>query len=153
MVNEILGGASPCQVGMIVKDIEEAKVRWAAFLGTETPETVGVGDYAVTKTVFRGQPAPDAYCRMAFFNLDSIQLELIQPNEAPSTWREFLNEKGEGIHHYGFQVKDIFKTMEEMKAAGYELVQWGYYGGGDGAYAYFDCVKELKCVVELLCSF
>lgn len=67
MVNAILGGASPCQVGMIVKDIEEAKTRWAAFLGKEVPPTVDVGEFSVTKTEFRGKSAPDASCNMAFF--------------------------------------------------------------------------------------
>ena len=53
----------------------------------------------------------------------------------------------------GFIVDDIFKRMEMMKEAGYKLTQFGYYGDGNGAYAYYDCTEELKCYVELLCSF
>ena len=85
------------QVGFIVKDIEETKRKWAAFLGVEVPETQPCGDYAVTQTVFEGKPAPEADSLLAFFDVGpGLQLELIQPNEAPSTWRNFLNEHGEG---------------------------------------------------------
>ena len=153
MLSSVLGTCHPCQIGMIVKNMDEAKAHMAAFLGVPVPSSCDAGDYAVTKTVFRSQPAPDAASKLAFFNLPNIQLELIEPNEAPSTWREYLDTHGEGVHHLGFNVDDIWGRMEDMKNAGYELVQFGYYGSGDGAYAYFDCTEELKMYVELLCSF
>lgn len=144
----------PCQVGMIVPDIDAARKAYAAMLGVDVPPIVDCGEYATTKTVYMDQPAPATGCTMAFFNLPNIQLELIQPNEAPSTWRDFLEQSGGGLHHYGFQVKDdIFTVMDEMKAEGYQLTQWGYYGDGSGAYAYFDCRKDLSCFIELLQSF
>ena len=153
MLEALLGGNKPCQIGMIVKDVEASKARIAAFLGMAVPPTVGVGEYSVTKTVYRGLPAPDASCSMAFFELDNIQLELIEPNAAMSTWREHLEKNGEGMHHLGYQVKDIYKSIDDMKNAGYELTQFGFYGDGSGAYAYFDCTKELKCYIELLTNF
>ena len=80
-------------VGFIVRDIEETKRKWAAFLGMEVPETQPCGDYQVTQTVFEGKPAPEADALLAFFDVGpGMQIELIQPNEAPSTWRNFLNE-------------------------------------------------------------
>jgi len=153
MLETILGTKSPCQIGMIVKDIEVSKQKVAAFYGIDTPPTVGGGDFAITKTRYMGQPAPDANCKMAFFEMGNIQLELIEPNEFKSTWRDHLEMVGEGMHHLGFIVDDIFKRMEMMKEAGYKLTQFGYYGDGNGAYAYYDCTEELKCYVELLCSF
>ena len=81
MLYQILGTHSPCQIGMIVKDIEESKKKVAAFYGIETPPTVGGGDFEITKTQYMGQPAPDANCKMAFFEMGNIQLELIEPNE------------------------------------------------------------------------
>ena len=153
MLEALLGTNKPCQIGVIVKNMDEAKARVAQFLGMPEPNAVDAGEYSITKTVYRGQPAPEAASKLAFFELGNIQLELIEPNEAPSTWREHLEKHGEGMHHLGYQVKDIFKSMEDMKNAGYELTQFGYYGDGNGAYAYYDCTKELKCYIELLCSF
>ncbi len=90
---------------------------------------------------------------MAFFDVGpNLQLELIQPNEKPSTWRSFLEEKGEGIHHVAFQVKDSAKRVADAEAKGLKLVQHGTYGDGSGEYNYLEA-PELKCIVELLESY
>lgn len=141
------------QVGFIVKDVDATKKKWAEFLGVEVPETQPIGDYEITGTQFQGQPAPKAYCRMAFFDVGpGLQLELIQPNEEPSTWRNFLEEKGEGIHHVAFQVKDSKACVENAEKFGLKLVQHGVYGDGSGEYNYLEA-PELKCIVELLESY
>jgi catechol 2,3-dioxygenase-like lactoylglutathione lyase family enzyme len=107
------------QVGFIVRDVEATKRKWAAFLGVDVPETQPVGDYEITGTTFMGQPAPKANCNMAFFDVGpGLQLELIEPNEEPSTWRNFLNEHGEGMHHIAFQVRDSARQVANAEAAG-----------------------------------
>ena len=147
----IVGTHLVAQVGFIVKDVEETKKKWAAFLGVDVPPTQPIGDYAVTQTRYQGEPAPEAYCWMAFFDVGpGLQLELIQPNEKPSTWRSFLEEKGEGIHHVAFQVKDSAACVARAEAAGLKLVQKGVYGDGSGEYAYLDATGDLKCFIELL---
>ena len=149
----IVGTNLVAQVGFIVKDIEETKRKWAAFLGVDVPETQLCGDYEVTQTVFEGQPAPKANSLLAFFDVGpGLQLELIQPNEEPSTWRNFLNEHGEGMHHLAFQVRDSKAQVARAEAAGLRLVQHGTYGDGGGEYNYLDA-PELKCIVELLESY
>lgn len=149
----IVGTNLVAQVGFIVKDLEETKKKWAQFLGAEVPPTQPIGDYAVTGTSYLGQPAPRAYCDMAFFDVGpGIQLELIQPNEEPSTWRKFLTEHGEGIHHVAFQVKNSSECVARAESAGLKLIQHGVYGDGSGEYHYLDA-PDLKCVVELLESF
>lgn len=149
----VLGTCTPSQVAIICRDIEATKKAYALFLGKEVPPTIDGGEYSVTKTEYYGQPKPDANCLMAFFDLGNVQLEIIQPNEAKSTWRDFLEKHGEGLHHMAFNVPDIHKAMEDMNAQGFELTQFGYYGDASGAYAYFDATEKLKCFVELLCSF
>lgn len=149
----VVGTHLVAQVGFIVKDVEETKKKWAEFLGLEVPETQPIGDYAVTGTTYKGGPAPKAYCWMAFFDVGpGLQLELIQPNEEPSTWRDYLNEHGEGIHHIAFQIKDSQAKVASAEAAGLQLVQRGVYGDGSGEYNYLDA-PELKCIVELLESY
>ena len=141
------------QVGFIVKDVEATKKKWAEFLGVEVPPTQPIGDYAITGTQYKGEPAPEAYCWMAFFDVGpGMQLELIQPNEKPSTWRQFLDEHGEGIHHVAFQIKDSKDKVANAEKYGLKLVQHGVYGDGSGEYNYLDA-PELKCIVELLESY
>ncbi len=149
----VLGTHLVAQVGFIVKDVEESKRKWAAFLGVDVPETQPIGDYSVTGTNYRGEPAPEAYCWMAFFDVGpGLQLELIQPNDKPSTWHDFLAEHGEGMHHIAFQVKDSKSKVECAEKAGLKLIQHGVYGDGSGEYNYLDA-PELNCIIELLESY
>lgn len=149
----VLGTNLVAQVGFIVKDVEETKKKWAEFLGLDIPATQPIGDYKVTGTEFKGEPAPDAYCWMAFFDVGpGLQLELIQPNEKPSTWRNYLDEHGEGMHHVAFLVNNSKVAVSNAEAAGLTLVQRGVYGDGSGEYNYLDA-PDLKCIVELLESY
>ena len=138
------------QVGFVVKDIEETKKKWAVFLGMDVPPTISAGEYEVTKTTFEGKPAPEAASLLAFFDVGpGLQLELIQPNDAPSTWRNYLNEHGEGMHHLAFKVKDSKEAIASAEANGLRLVQHGLYGDASGEYNYLEA-PELKCIIELL---
>lgn len=149
----VIGTKLVAQIGFIVKDIEETKKKWAKFLGVEVPPTQPIGEFNVIQTEFNGEKAPNAYCDMAFFDVGpGLQLELIQPNEEPSTWRNFLDEKGEGIHHIAFQVQDSKEMVKRAEDAGLKLIQKGFYGDGKGEYNYLDA-PDLKCVIELLESY
>ena len=139
----------------MVNDIEKAKKQFALLFGCEIPPTCDCGTFDVTQTQVYGKPAPDAACVMAFFDMSpGVQLELIQPNEEPSVWRDYLNTYGEGIHHIAFQVDDadeVAKRLQEEMGATFE--QEGNYGDGSGKYIYLLCEETLKCRLELLQSF
>jgi methylmalonyl-CoA epimerase len=142
------------QVGLIVKDVEKTKKKWAAFFGVPVPPTVQSGDYKITNTKYKRKPAPKAKCQMAFFEAGpNMQLELIQPNGEKSTWRDFLDKKGEGIHHIAFQVNGMKKVLKTCEKEGIKCVQQGKYGDAGGEYAYLDTKKDFKCIIELLESY
>jgi hypothetical protein len=44
--------------------------------------------------------------KLAFLNLENIELEIIQPIDGPSTWQAFLDKNGEEIHHIAFHVEN-----------------------------------------------
>ena len=135
------------QVGIIVKDIDKTSQAYADIFGIEKPEAFWTDIYKEAKTEYRGDPS-EARAQLAFFDMGSIQLELIQPNEQPSTWREFLEEKGEGVHHIAFVVDGLQEKVKVMEAEGISLQQKGEYTGG--RYAYMDTSKDLKVIFELL---
>ncbi|MCL2762048.1 MAG: VOC family protein [Treponema sp.] len=142
------------QVGLIVKDVEKTKQKWAAFLGVPVPPTIPAGDHAVTQTKYKGKSAPKASCLMAFFDAGpNMQLELIQPNGEKSTWQDFLDKKGEGIHHIAFHVNGMKKIIETCEEAGLKCIQQGNYGDASGEYAYLEGTKDFKCIIELLESY
>jgi len=147
----IIGTNVVTQIGFIVKDADASRKKFAQFFGIEPPPIVGSGDFDVTQTQYEGKPAPDAACKMVFFDIGpNIQLELIEPNEAPSTWRKFLNEKGEGIHHIAFNVEGMDKWIIECEKFGMKCEQRGVYGDGGGEYAYLEAYDDMKCIIELL---
>ena len=141
------------QVGFIVKDIETTKRKWAAFLGVDVPETQPCGDYEITQTVFMGEPAPKANSLLAFFDVGpGLQIELIQPNEEPSTWRNFLNEHGEGMHHIAFAVEGIEDQLAEAKEAGIRLIDQAPRKGAEGLSIAFLHPKSTFSVLTELCE-
>ena len=148
----MIGSKAIAQIGIVVHDIEKTGQAFADLLGVEKPEAMHSGAPEIAKAQYYGQES-DATCLMMFFNLENLQLELIQPDEKPSVWRDVLDEKGEGIHHIAFQVKGAKAHMEKLEEKGYPTTMCGNYGDASGMYAYLDTVKDLKIIVELLESF
>ena len=148
----IVGTNAVVQVGFVVRDIYETKKKWAKFLGVEEPPVGDSGEYSVTRMQYKGEEAPEAKSLLAFFNLPGLQIELIQPNEAPSTWREYLDTHGEGIHHLAFNVGGMRmeQAIGKCRDFGMTLEQKGEYADGSGRYAYLSAQKDLKTAIELL---
>ena len=147
----VVGTNIVTQVGFIVKDIEATRQKWAEFLGVDVPPVQDCGRYEITQTKYKGQPAPEANAKLCFFNVGpTLDIELIEPNEAPSTWREFLDAHGEGVHHLAFQVKGMKDAIASCEAFGMTLEQAGEYGDASGRYAYLAADEQLKVLVELL---
>ncbi len=156
-LKSILNNARFAQVGFVVNNIEETSRKFALLFDCPIPPANICGEYEVMQTRVFGEPAPKANCRLAFFDLTpGVQLELIEPNQEPSVWRDSLNKYGEGIHHIAFQIetgtseKVIEDLIREFDAV---VEQRGIYGDGSGQYIYLSLQKELKCRIELLESF
>ena len=58
-------------------------------------------------------------------------LELHQIDENPSTFREFINKHGQGVHHLGFEVGDARdEVIRELKEMGFDTERTiGVYPG------------------------
>jgi len=136
------------QVGIIVEDIEESARNWAEFLGLENPPSISVArGHELNPTQFRGKPS-NATAKLAFFNLDNITIELIEPDEEPSTWKEFLDTRGEGIHHIAFNIEKMEIQIENFTEQGIPMIQHG--GWDTGEYSYMDGSEKLALIIELL---
>jgi 4-hydroxyphenylpyruvate dioxygenase-like putative hemolysin len=83
--------------------------------------------------------------------MGQVSLELIEPLGGPSTWKDFLDEKGEGVHHIAFMVEGTDEVVARLETQGVSLVQQGYYTGG--MYSYLDSAAKLGVILELLENF
>jgi catechol 2,3-dioxygenase-like lactoylglutathione lyase family enzyme len=136
------------QVAFVTKDIEAMKAKWAALLGVEIPNTIVTSPGSECRMTTRGIPS-DAMCKLAFFDLGGVQLELIEPiGDGASTWHEGLVE-GEGFHHIAFWTENMAEVKETLEAHGAPLVQRGDMGS-EGQYAYYDGQAELLTRIEVL---
>jgi len=147
MDNAALGTHIVCQVGLIVRDIERSIETYSRVFGMPEPEIVVTDGPEIAHTRFRGEPT-DARAKLAFFDMGQVSLELIEPIGGPSTWQEFLDEKGEGVHHIAFIVEDTDAVVKLLEGEGVGVVQQGDYTGG--RYTYLDSASALGVVLELL---
>ena len=148
MEKGILGTKIVTQIGFVVNDIEKTSQAFADFLGVEKPQWSLTDTIGKSHGEFNGQPCP-ARAKLAFFHVgETLDIELIEPDETPSVWRNVLNEKGEGVHHIAFVVNGMKEKILALEGNGMKLLQRGEYIGG--RYAYIDCVDQLKTIVELL---
>jgi catechol 2,3-dioxygenase-like lactoylglutathione lyase family enzyme len=135
------------QIGIVVRDIQTTAAKYATFFQTKIPDVIITGTQSEAHTQFRGKPS-NAQAKLAFFHFKNITIELIEPIGTPSTWQEFLDTKGEGVHHIAFQIKHGDRVMNLLQSQGVNIEQNGDYRGG--CYKYMDTTDSLKIILELL---
>jgi catechol 2,3-dioxygenase-like lactoylglutathione lyase family enzyme len=147
MEQQGLGTTTITQVGLIVRDIEARARAWADVLGLPVPEVIVTDSVEVARTEYQGAPTP-ARAKLAFFHLGQVDLELIEPIDEPSTWKDQLDQHGDSLHHIAFHIQGMPQQLAYLSAKGIPLVQRGEYTGG--RYAYVDGGPRLGAILELL---
>ncbi len=140
------------QVAVLVNDIEKAKKRISEVFGLPEPPLIVTPGYEITETTYKGLPC-EATAKLAFFNFGQAQLELIEPDQTPSVWRDYLNEHGECSHHIAFGVRDSEAAATYFAKHDIAVSQQGLYGDRSGMYTYLDSGSKLGALVEILESF
>ncbi|MEJ2561763.1 MAG: VOC family protein [Anaerolineales bacterium] len=147
-MNEALLKDKPItQIGLVVDDIEKAALAWAGALGVAKPEIIITAPVEVARTEYKGESST-ARAKLTFFQIGPIMLELIEPVEGKSTWKDHLDEHGPSLHHIAFEVDDIDGILTDLGGHEMTLVQRGEFDGG--RYAYLDGQAQFGAVIELL---
>jgi catechol 2,3-dioxygenase-like lactoylglutathione lyase family enzyme len=96
-------------------------------------------------------PNSDAFMKMRFqvCNIGNAQLQLFQPPEQDCPQRRFLNEKGEGVFHIGFEVPDVDAAEAEGVDDGLRVKMRGRRSNGSG-FTYFDTADQAGGVTLLV---
>lgn len=147
MTNQALGTTTVTQVGIIVADIEAKAKAWADTLGLPAPDIIITDVVDTAETEYQGE-STSARAKLAFFHLGQVDLELIEPIDGPSTWKDQLDQHGDSLHHIAFVIDGMAEKIAYLDGKGVPLVQRGEYTGG--RYAYVDGVAQLGAVLELL---
>ena len=66
--------------------------------------------------------------------LGSTVLELVQQLEGGGPWPEFLESKGEGLHHIAFTVSNYDEIVTGLQKQGFKMIAGGLYQGNRWSY-------------------
>ncbi|MGE0211958.1 MAG: VOC family protein [Parvibaculaceae bacterium] len=106
-------------------------------------ESIGIRPWQpyppMTEYVDLSVPNPEAFrnLKYRFCNLTSIQLQLCEPGKEPSPQRHFLETRGGGVFHVGFEVPDADAAEEKAKNSGLSVLMRGRRENGSG-FDYYD---------------
>jgi len=129
------------QNGYLVDDLERAIDHWVNVMGVG-PFFV-IPKVAMVDPVYRGRPC-EAEIGIALANSGDLQIELVvQHNNAPSIYQEWLDQGRLGLHHVGFFVDDIEATLAALPEAP-QPIQHGRN------FCYVDTVYHPGTMVELI---
>jgi len=84
-----------------------------------------------------GKSAPDVKNILTGVQVGPVQIELVRPLSEDSIHQRFLGERGEGISHITFTVRDFEHEISEMISKGFKVILSGQSAEG-AKYAYFD---------------
>jgi hypothetical protein len=147
MTEPALGNNIVTQVGIIVRDIEVKARARSEILGLPMPDIIITDTLDKTQAEYSGKPTT-ARGKLAFFRMGQLDVELIEPIDGPSTWKDQLDQHGDSLHHIAFQIKGMQEKVAYLDSKSVPLLQrWEYTGG---RYAYLDGIAQLGTVLELL---
>lgn len=136
------------QIGFVVRDA----ARTAEFY----QKVFGLGPWVfmegeTVKCTNRGKPVT-VRGKIGMAQIGSVQFELIQILGGESIHSEHLEEKGEGLHHIGFFVRNLEARLKACEEAGIAVLQRGSLkqAGLNIEYAYLDTVPVGGVIFEYI---
>src|SRR6267378_3944938 len=97
------------------------------------------------ESMYLGKPSNHTY-RLAVTWVGGTQLELMQPLTGYSCYDDFLERKGEGLHHIKEKVDDCQQAIAEYAKKGIRVMQSGKFG--EDEFYYLDTEPTVGIVIE-----
>jgi catechol 2,3-dioxygenase-like lactoylglutathione lyase family enzyme len=136
------------QIGIVVPDRDRTTQLLTALFGIGPFRLVEWPDRPEAKFYYRGVEESVRF-KQAFVQSGAVEIELIQPLEGRSGYRDFLDQTGGGIHHVLFEVTDIDPVIQELAKSGVAVRQSGTGIRPGTRWALLDTQELLGFLVEL----
>ena len=130
-------------VAVVVRDLESTvkhleELGFGPFIHPDEPP-------GAEGLFYKGKPLESDFKALAV-RIGNMQIEIIQPDDNPNPWKEFLDTRGEGIHHIGFEVDSIDREVPGLISKGFRLVYAGKFKPS-GGFAYFESgIRDSYCL-------
>jgi len=114
-------------------------------------------DHAIVRDkMYKGKPA-NFDMNLGWQRHGNIPYEWCIPLSPPNVYEDFINVHGEGLQHFGFNVKNMDEVVAAFDAKGFHVVQSGAWGEegqpGSGRFAYIGTASIGGVLMELLWSY
>jgi methylmalonyl-CoA/ethylmalonyl-CoA epimerase len=143
------GPLSISQIAIVVKDMDDALEKYHRVLGWGPWNVYEHTPPSLHDTYVRGEPVE--YTMLgAECHVGPVDVELLQPLEGPSIYKEWLEEHGEGMHHIAVMrhtPEESQETMRHFNGLGAEVLMEGRIGESIHFY-YLDTGPLLKVIFE-----
>ena len=143
------GPLSISQIAIVVNDMDDALEKYHRVLGWGPWNVYEHTPPSLHDTYVRGKPVE--YTMLgAECHVGPVDVELLQPLDGPSIYKEWLEEHGEGMHHIAVMrhtPEESAETMRHFNGLGAEVLMEGRIGESIHFY-YLDTGPLLKVIFE-----
>ena len=114
-------------------------------------ESIPIFEKLLNAVCYKTEVVNSEQVNTAFFKNGESKIELIEAYGPASVINNFIEKKGEGIHHIAFEVKDIYSEMKRLLAEGFVLINEEPKKGADNKLVCFLHPKSTNGVlIELV---
>jgi catechol 2,3-dioxygenase-like lactoylglutathione lyase family enzyme len=135
------------QIGIVVKDLEKSLQQYCDIFNLGPWDIFTYGPPEMTNCTYRGKPS-EWSAIIGFAWIGDRQIEIIQPLLGPNIYYDFIEKKGEGLHHIKEWVDDPQKTIKEYEEKGVSVIQSGEFDGR--SFYYLDTEPYLGITLEIV---
>jgi len=124
-------------IGIAVHSIEKSLPFYTEHLGLELEKLENVMSEQV---------------KVAFIKIGETRLELLEPLKKSSVIYEFLQKKGEGIHHIALEVDDLTSRLYKLRNEGIHVINEEPKKGANNSLIAFLHPRSTSGVLIELCE-
>lgn len=136
------------QVAVVVKDMMKTIKNYWKMLGLGPWSIYTFAPPGLTEMTLRGKSVTYSM-RLAETTVGNVIIEVVEPLEGPSIYKEFLMQKGGGPHHIAcYKVPDVRKALGNFKKMGVNILQSGKFD--EVEFYYLDTEKTLGVITEIV---
>ena len=134
------------QVAHVVRDLDKTMQNYWETFGLGPWDVYTFAPPTVRDSMVRGKPSDHTYLLAVTWRGD-LQFELMQPLTGYSTYDEFMEKHGEGLHHVKQYYPDCQAALKRFSKLGIEVIQSGKIDKDE--FYYLDTESMLGYLVEI----
>ncbi|MFA5713381.1 MAG: methylmalonyl-CoA epimerase [Bacteroidales bacterium] len=124
-------------IGIAVKSLDSAIPLYENLLGIKC--------YAIEEVV-------DQKVKTAFFKVGETKIELLESTDPTGPIGQFIEKRGEGVHHLAFATDNIVEDLKKLSNQGIRLIDQTPRKGAEGLDIAFLHPKSTSGVLMELCE-